>query len=145
MKQPGVLLVLVIFVAAVSFVVASDQFKNGRTRSVPLTGQNEATNHGDPDGTGVLKFAVRADEGKFCYNLSVSNISAATTVTLNLGAKGSNGSQVAQLKTPANNASEDCISLDADRIGDIARNPANYYVNIQTAEFPNGALRGQLK
>ncbi|HEY6803439.1 MAG TPA: CHRD domain-containing protein [Pyrinomonadaceae bacterium] len=145
MKQPGVLLVLITFVAAVSFVVASDQFKNGRMRSVPLTGQNEATNPGDPDGTGMLKFAVRADEGKFCYDLSVSNISLATTVTLNLGAKGSNGQQVTLLKAPSNNVSADCVSLDADRLGDLARNPANYYVNVQTADFPNGALRGQLK
>ncbi|MBS1786273.1 MAG: CHRD domain-containing protein [Acidobacteria bacterium] len=30
------------------------------------------------------------------------------------------------------------------QINDIMKNPGNYYVNVHTAEFPNGAIRGQL-
>jgi hypothetical protein len=144
MKQPGVLLVLVIFVAAVSFVVASEDFKTGRTK-VQLSGMNVVSNLGDADGSGTLKFTVRADEGKFCYDLSVSNISSATSATLNFGSRGATGQQVATLQAPAKGSSADCVSLDADRIDDITRNPANYYVSVENAEFPNGAIRGQLK
>ena len=147
MKQPGVLLVLVIFVAAVSFVVASQEFKYGGTKTAQLSGSNVVNSIGDADGTGVLEVTVRADEGKFCYGLSLTNISTASSVTLNYGLKGTNGPQVAILQTPsqAKGSSVDCVALDADRIGDIMRNPASYYVNVQNAEFPNGAVRGQLK
>lgn len=143
MKQPGVLLVLITFVAAVSFVVASEDFKNGRTKTAALSGMNLV--NGDPDGTGVLKYTIGADEGKFCYELSVANISPAAVATLNVGSRGTNGQVVATLQAPTKNSSANCINLDADRISDITRNPAGYYVIVQTEEFPNGAVRGQLK
>ena len=144
MKQSGVL-VLVIFVAAVSFVVASEQFKTERTKTTLLNGTNEVDSIGDSDGSGILKFAVKAEEGKFCYDLTVNNISVVTTATLNVGARGTNGSAVATLQPPLKGSSSDCITLESDRLGDIIRTPTNYYVNIQNQEFPNGAIRGQLK
>ena len=143
MKQPVVLLVLVTFVAAVSFVVASEEFKNGRTKTAVLSGMNVI--NGDTDGAGLLKFTVRADQGKFCYDLSVANISRATTATLNLGVRETTGQIVANLQAPANGSSADCIFLDPDRISDITRNPGNYYVSVENQDFPIGALRGQLK
>ena len=145
MKQPVVLLVLVTFVAVVSFVVASEEFKNGRTMTSLLSGTNVVDTQGDADGTGILKFTVRADEGKFCYDLSVTNISPATNATLNVGLRGTSGEPVASLQPPTKGSSADCVNLDADRIGDIVRNPTTYYVDVQNADFPNGAVRGQLR
>jgi hypothetical protein len=145
MKQPGVLVVLVIFVAAVSFVVASEEYKNGRMKTATLTGVNEVAAPGDADGTGILKFAVRSDGGRFCYDLSVSNISTPTSASLNMGTRDSSGQQIAALQPPVTGSVNGCVTLDADRISDIQRNPANYYVNVGNAEFPNGAMRGQLK
>jgi hypothetical protein len=145
MKQPGVLVVLVIFVAAVSFVVASEEYKNGRVKTATLTGMNEVGALGDADGTGLLKFVVRSDGGRFCYELSVSNISIPTAASLNMGTRDSSGQPIAVLQPPVTGSVNDCVTLDADRIGDIQRNPANYYVNVQNAEFPGGAIRGQLR
>jgi hypothetical protein len=36
------------------------------------------------------------------------------------------------------------VALDKDKIKHVMQNPANYYVNVHNAEFPDGAVRGQL-
>lgn len=36
------------------------------------------------------------------------------------------------------------VTASQDVITDLLANPANYYVNVHTAEFPGGALRRQL-
>ena len=144
MKQPGVLLVLVTFVVAVSFVLASEQYKNGKMKTTTLTGLNEVKSLGDPDGTGILKFTLKTEEGKFCYDLNISNISDPTSATINFGTRDSSGDVLITLQPPTLGSSADCVTLDADRIGDIIRNPGSYYVNVLNADFPEGAIRGQL-
>ena len=37
-----------------------------------------------------------------------------------------------------------CVSAGEDLIKEIRQNPANYYVNVHNADFPDGAIRGQL-
>src|SRR4051812_41873882 len=78
MKQPGVLLVLVIFVATVSFVVGSEQYKNARKNTAVLSGVNEVPTIGDADGSGVFTFLIKPEANQFCYELSVSNIGTPT-------------------------------------------------------------------
>jgi hypothetical protein len=34
--------------------------------------------------------------------------------------------------------------VDPELIKDIRQNPSSYYVNLHTAEFPIGVIRGQL-
>jgi hypothetical protein len=144
MKQPGVLLVLITFVVGVSFVVGSEQYKNGAKQTTTLTGLNETRSFGDPDGTGILKFTLKTDEGKFCYELNVSNISDPTSATLNFGARDINGAVLTTLTAPTKGSSADCVTLDAEKMADIVKNPGSYYVNVLNAEFPEGAIRGQL-
>jgi hypothetical protein len=37
-----------------------------------------------------------------------------------------------------------CVSAARDLIKTIRMNPSNYYVNVHTTDFPDGAIRGQL-
>jgi hypothetical protein len=38
----------------------------------------------------------------------------------------------------------ECLTPGADVVKPIVANPSAYYVNIHTAAYPKGALRGQL-
>jgi len=145
MKQPVVLLVLITFVAAVSFVVASEQYKQGRMSTITLTGLNEMPNYGDPDGTGLFKFSIDAAQNQICYELTTSNIASAALAQIHSGEKGIVGPTLVNLVAPTNGMSKDCVSVEPDKLADLIRNQSNYYVSVQTAEFPDGAIRGQLK
>ena len=144
MKQPIVLVLLVIFVAAVSFVVASEQYKQGHMSTVTLTGINEIPNFGDPDGSGLLKFKIDAQQNRFCYELSAASIETATAAQIHSGGKDAAGPSLINLQPPTFGMSKECVSVDSDRLADLIKNPANYYVSVQNAEFPQGAIRGQL-
>ena len=48
------------------------------------------------------------------------------------------------LDPPDDNDSDDCDSVSDDLIDEIRRSPRGFYVNVHTADYPNGAIRGQL-
>ena len=48
------------------------------------------------------------------------------------------------LKAPTKGASDGCVTVPREILTAILANPANYYVNVHNAEFPAGAVRGQL-
>jgi plastocyanin len=74
------------------------------------------------------------------------------------GAEGDNGPIVAALAFPLEGDAGDCLSEGEEGkfpligedgepdsiVADILAHPANYYVNVHTGEFPDGAIRGQL-
>jgi hypothetical protein len=42
------------------------------------------------------------------------------------------------------NSGDECVAVEPDVLKAIIANPAGYYVNVHTADFPAGAIRGQL-
>jgi hypothetical protein len=109
-----------------------------------LTGANEVP-PGDPDGAGTARVRVLGSLNQICVRLEVRGIDRATAAHIHRGAAGVNGPPVVNLDPPDNDGDED----DCDRIGDaladeMQANPAGFYVNVHTADFPDGAIRGQL-
>ena len=61
------------------------------------------------------------------------------------GAAGASGNVVIPLKTPdASGKSSGCATAARALVKAILADPAGYYVNVHTAAFPAGAIRGQL-
>ena len=105
-----------------------------------LVGANEPAG-GDPDGRGSFTADVDAVTGDFCYSLSGTGISKPTMAHVHSGAPGSDGPPVITIEV----AQDMCQAVEPDRLKPIIAAPGNYYVNIHTADFPKGALRGQLQ
>jgi hypothetical protein len=144
-KQSATLIALIVFIAAVSFVLASQQEKQtGPSLTATLTGAAEVPGAGDPDGTGQVKLTLNPDREEVCYELTVANIGTPTGAHIHTGAADVAGPVLLPLKTPVKGSVKDCVKLDREKIADILKNPASYYVNVHNADFPNGAIRGQL-
>lgn len=132
-------LVLVALLATVGSVAAH----GGRPFSTTLTGSAEIAG-GDPDGSGSASITLNHGQGEICFELSVSGIAPATAAHIHAAPAGVNGPVVVPLTPPTSGSSSGCTSADPSLIKAIIQHPENYYVNVHNADFPGGALRGQL-
>jgi hypothetical protein len=109
-----------------------------------MLGDNEVPGPGDPDGFGFASITLVQSQGLVCFGLSATGIAPATAAHIHVGDAGVAGPVVVPLTPPTSGASGGCVSADAGLIGAIIANPAGYYVNVHNADYPSGALRGQL-
>jgi CHRD domain-containing protein len=116
----------------------------GRAFTVALTGDVE-TPAGDPVGTGTATVHLRAGQGQICYQIAAKNLPAAVAAHIHKGDSGVAGPVVIPLKTPdADGNSSGCAAAARPLVRAILGDAGSYYVNVHTAEFPAGAIRGQL-
>ena len=118
--------------------------QGGRQLTTTLTGEQEVPVKGDPDGIGFATVTVNPGQGVLCYELSVRNIAPATAAHIHEAPVGMAGDVVLGLRPPTNGSSSDCVEVGRTLAKEILQDPADYYVNVHNAEFPGGALRGQL-
>jgi hypothetical protein len=118
----------------------------GRPLTATLTGAAEVPGPGDPDGRGTAKIRLNLGQGKVCFFLTASNIVLpATGAHIHVGASSAFGAVVVALIPPGTTGvSFGCVSASRDLIAAIRKNPSNYYINVHTTDFPDGAIRGQL-
>ncbi|MGQ0846902.1 MAG: CHRD domain-containing protein [Sporichthyaceae bacterium] len=126
-----------------------------------LTGAKEVGKKGDPNGKGTITiFGIDNDTKTLCYVLKVNGIQLAAEGMaghIHKGGKNANGPVVTLLAAPGDGDAADCLTngeknpkgakvfLEGTKAADILKNPSRYYVNVHNPEFPDGALRGQLK
>jgi hypothetical protein len=99
---------------------------------------------GDADANGTASVKTRGSE--VCYDLRWSGLEA-TAGHIHRGAAGKNGPIVVNFfaEDAALAAKKSgCVNADSEVVAAINAKPGNYYVNIHSAEFPKGAIRGQL-
>ena len=107
-----------------------------------LLGANEVP-PADPNGVGeVHVFAADSSPDTLCWVLFVDRVGTPTAAHIHRGAAGVVGPVKVPFRTPADGDSAGCVKTTlATR---ILNNPANWYVNVHNAQFPGGAIRGQL-
>jgi hypothetical protein len=108
-----------------------------------MNGAMEVPGPGDPNGSGKAVISVDTAAGEICFELKVRNIAPAAAAHIHEAEKGSPGPIVVTLTPPTNGSSTGCLT-DLTQARAIADDPPAYYVNVHNAEFPDGAIRGQL-
>jgi hypothetical protein len=144
-RQRLAIITLLLLMAAVAVAgTAAAAQAEGRTLSATLTGAAEVPGPGDPDGTGTATLTVNPGLGQICYELTVSGIAPATAAHIHVGAAGVAGPVVVTLAPPTDGTSSGCVSVSRGLALAILRSPSGYYVNVHNADYPAGAVRGQL-
>jgi glucose/arabinose dehydrogenase len=113
--------------------------------SANLRGSAEVPGPGDPDGEGSAIAFVNQEQGRLCYTLRVSDIQTATLAHIHRGGRDEAGPVVVDLAAPAGGFSSGCVNVEADLLDMLVSRPDGFYVNVHNAEFPGGAVRGQLR
>jgi hypothetical protein len=113
-----------------------------------LAGADEVPS-ADAMGHGFAAISIDPKTSSVVFDVWVSGIKLpATAMHIHVGEKGEAGDVV----IPAAKASDESgvvktttEKVDAALIQKILSNPAGYYVNVHNADFPKGAVRGQLE
>ena len=103
---------------------------------------------GDANGSGIAYVGVTAERPEVCFDVRVANVAALTSIVLGRGpatGAGAASTPVAELAPPQLSADgRGCAAAEEADIEQLRTAPAEFYVEVGTAEFPTGAVRGQL-
>jgi hypothetical protein len=118
--------------------------ESGAKFSAKLRGAAEVPGPGDPDGKGSAAITINPGKSELCYKLTVKDIAAPTAAHLHTGSATQAGPVSVGLTAPAGGSSSGCVTINNELVDAIRKAPQAYYVNVHNAEFPDGAIRGQL-
>lgn len=115
------------------------------TMNAQLTGAAEVPGPGDPDGAGHAEVSIVDGADRICYEIEeVRNLGPVTAAHIHRGAAGAAGPPVVTLEPPTDGHSKACAEVAGSLADEIEANPAMFYVNVHTSDYPDGAIRGQL-
>lgn len=130
MKRTAILLLLL----AVSTAAFAQSY------SVQLTGPAEVPGPGDTDAIGFGVVTITGTTLR--YTVFVQNAGVPTAAHIHAGGAGVAGDVLVPLDV--NTLGNGTATITQEVANQINANPSGYYVNVHNAEFPAGALRGQL-
>jgi hypothetical protein len=115
-----------------------------------LNGANEVDSSGERgmgDRNGRGSFSATLDGRQLCYGIQVKNIQNPAAAHIHRGGRRVAGPVLQELEHPTAGdpgSSSACVRLTRSLARELRSNPGRFYVNVHNADFPNGAVRGQL-
>ncbi len=146
------------FLAFPAFVSGHLAAQGGRPFVVFMTGDEEAPGPGHPVATGTAFLRLNPGLEEVSFLLTFEGLDPDDPADrifaghIHIGDPGAPGPVVLNFAIPGPlEVDEDgagsfagVVSADRALLLDIIRNPGDYYVNLHSANFPPGAIRGQL-
>jgi len=116
------------------------------TLAASLNGANERPTAGDTDGSGFALVIIDPDTGTVRFALFSVNIANPTSAHIHRGTSDVAGPVVVNFNPSFSNgiASGTITTGNIALLNEIIATPGGFYVNLHNADFPGGAIRGQL-
>ena len=84
------------------------------------------------------------EANQICYDLNdVRGIGDITSAAIYRGGKGMKGRVVIQMRKANEGGWKNCVGRTEWLEDSVERSSGAYYIQVNTSEFPNGAIRGQ--
>ena len=132
-------------VAAVVLAPAGPAHAANRVRLwTSMNGANQVTLPGDPDGFGLAGFTVDDTTNRVCAAIVVLNIAPSNATHIHFGFAGQVGEHAVGFLAPAAGWSYSCDTVSEAILQGLLSHPEGFYLNVHNAEYPLGAIRGQL-
>ncbi len=139
----GALVALALALPAVAQTTVGAGMATSGDLHTQLTGEQEVPGPGDPNGFGsATVWTISPDT--VCYRLAARGIAPPNAAHIHEGPPGVAGPVVLPLRPPTWGVSAGCTKAAPALVSGLRANPSDYYVNVHNAEYPAGALRGQL-
>jgi hypothetical protein len=129
----------------VSIIASAAASAQGVQAFAAMFGGNE-TAAADTDGYGAAAFTFHG-KTEICFGIVVDKIGTPTAAHIHPGKAGETGPPLVTLTHPTSGnpgASSGCTDVSSDTFNAIRNSPSDFYINVHNAEFPGGAIRGQL-
>lgn len=135
--------------AALLLVSCNPGDDEGGTFDIELSGANEVCD-GDTcggDGTGTAEVEINSDENQICYDISLEGVENVKAAHIHTGTEDEAGPVLVNLEYPEgeDDGADQCVDgVGESDLEDISEEPAGFYVNVHSEQYPDGAVRGQL-
>lgn len=137
--------------------VGGKKVKKGERLKATLSAANEVPGPGNPDLSGKADLIVSPRKGEICFEIELENVvpgakedDPVVGVHIHPGLVGT-ACVVGQdcvfgvdLDFPTEGL-DGCVRAGTELLNSIVEQPEEFYLNVHTASFPAGALRGQLE
>jgi len=110
---------------------------------VLMTGAQEAPGPGDSDGLGFADFVLTGTTLE--YSIAVFNIEPPSAMHIHVGERGTPGGVMVGFPAFTGNLNVGSIEIPESLATALVDHPTAFYLNVHTASFPNGAIRGQVQ
>lgn len=153
MKMRTTLTALMVVGLAFAAPVGANATTTSDVLHAKVDGASVVPGPGDANAKGTFKGTIK--NGEFCYKLHVKQIRGVTTVGIYAGEEGTNGDLLVSLNktirgargctTIVADADDTTATLSESEAAALVANPDQFYVQLDTERYPNGAVRGQLR
>ena len=93
-------------------------------------------------GSASLRLSTARDT--LCSEIQVTGVASPTSAHIHLGAEDATGPSVLTLPLTTGGSGGGCQAINRALGRDLSDAPADYYIDVHSADKPNGAIRGQL-
>jgi hypothetical protein len=137
---------LLMTLAFIASVLASPASAHSSQQKAVLSGAEVVPQEGDPDGRAKAHFKTASEIEVVCYEINFKAIGKPSAGHIHQGSQGATGPVTVDLFGKDGDPREGCVfGVDEATIEAMQYNPNGYYVDLHNAEYPDGALRGQLE